>query len=85
MSPKMKRLQIYIEPELDEDLARLAARRQVSKAHLLREGAKRIIREETPIEEDSLMAIVGIADVGPDDVSQHHDRYLIEHKLARSR
>lgn len=54
MPEKMKRTQIYLEPELDEDLSRLAARRGVSKAQLLREGAYRIVREDRAAEEDSI-------------------------------
>ncbi|MBT9163882.1 MAG: hypothetical protein DDT24_00802 [Chloroflexi bacterium] len=34
----MKRMQLYLEPDLDEELGRLAARHGVSKAQLLREG-----------------------------------------------
>ena len=85
MPGKMKRTQIYLEPELDEDLRRVAARRGVSKAQLLREGAYRILREDMAAEEDSLLAIIGLGHSEPGRVSEEHDEYLIHHVLGRTR
>ncbi len=85
MPGKMKRTQIYLDYELDEDLSRLAARRGVSKAHLLREGAYRIVREEMDVEEDPIMNIVGLARSEPDRISEEHDEYLIQQELDRTR
>jgi hypothetical protein len=65
MPEGMKRTQIYLEPALDEDLRRLAARRGVSKAQLLREGAYRIVREERAAEEDSILGVIGLGDSEP--------------------
>ena len=84
MPGKMKRTQIYLDFELDEDLSRLAARRGVSKAHLLREGASRILREEMAAEEDSLFAIIGIGHSEPGRISEEHDQFLGDLKLSRS-
>lgn len=84
MAVKMKRTQIYLEPELDEDLARLAARRGVSKAQLLREGAYRVILEEQSAEEDPIMGIVGLVHSKPERVSEEHDEYLIQYELKRT-
>jgi hypothetical protein len=55
----MKRLQIMIEPELDEALAREAAREGVSKAALIRLFVRRQLKPSPPIEEDPLWEMVG--------------------------
>lgn len=83
MVQKMKRTQIYLETDLDERLGRLAARRGVSKAHLLREGAWRIIHEELLEGEDPILAIVGLGNGGPGKTSEEHDQYLVQRKLIR--
>ncbi len=77
MSGKMKRTQIYLEPELDEDLSCLAARRGVSKAQLLREGAYMIVREEMAAEEDPLLGIIGLGHSETGRVSEEHDQFLM--------
>ena len=55
----MKRLQISLEPELDDALARLANEEGVSKAEIVR----RCLRERTeplpPIEQDGIFAAFG--------------------------
>ncbi|MDP2936758.1 MAG: CopG family transcriptional regulator [Dehalococcoidia bacterium] len=84
MPEKMKRTQIYLEPELDEDLSRLAARRGVSKAQLLQEGAYRIVREERAAEEDSILGVIGLGDSEPGRVSEEHDQFLGQLKLDRA-
>ncbi len=84
MAARMKRTQIYLEPELDEDLARLAARRGVSKAQLLREGAHMVIRDEQPAEEDPIMSIIGLGGSEPGRVSEEHDKVLGDLKLNGS-
>lgn len=84
MPEKMKRTQIYLEPELDEDLSRLAARRGVSRAQLLREGAYRIVREERAAEEDSILGVIGLGDSEPGRVSEEHDQFLGQLKLDRA-
>jgi len=54
----MRRVQIYIEPELDDALAVEAARKKVSKAALIREAVAQRLgsRHEGP---DPLDALVG--------------------------
>ncbi|MBI4287205.1 MAG: ribbon-helix-helix domain-containing protein [Chloroflexi bacterium] len=85
MPIKMKRMQIYIEPELDEELGRVSARRRVSKAQLLREGAWRVIREEMAGEENALLAIVGLAHGEPGKTSEEHDNPAPEHEGTQAR
>ena len=85
MSPKMKRIQIYLENDLDKNLATLAAKRGVSKAQLLRDGARRLLHDELPGEEDTIMSIVALGHSRSARVSEEHDKYLSEKKLKRSR
>jgi hypothetical protein len=54
----MKRLQIYIEPEMDVDLAALAGLERISKAALVRRYVAHCLRESRqPV--DPLDALVG--------------------------
>lgn len=84
MTKKMKRTQIYLEPELDKELGLLASRRGVSKAQLLREGAHRLVCDEQSADEDPLMAIIGLVHTEPEAVSEEHDDFLIQEKLKRA-
>ena len=47
-TPAMKRLQIYIEEELDDALASRARRAHTSKAALIRDAVRRSIGEPEP-------------------------------------
>ena len=44
--PRMRRTQIYLEPDLNEALDRLARQRGTSKANLLRLAARRFLEQE---------------------------------------
>jgi hypothetical protein len=62
---QVKRLQIYIEPEMDAALAREAARTGVSKAGIIR----RLIAAHTGAAgPDPIDALVGLFDGAPGDV-----------------
>jgi hypothetical protein len=61
----MKRLQIMIEPELDNALERQAARERVSKAALIRRYVRKELKPLPPIEEDPIWDLVGAFDVEP--------------------
>ncbi|MBI4331214.1 MAG: hypothetical protein HY673_08035 [Chloroflexi bacterium] len=81
-------MQLYIEPELDNELRRLATIRRVSKAHLLREGARRVVQEEQSQEADPLLAIVDLVKSKggrKENVSVKHDDYLARWELAGTR
>ena len=60
----MKRLQIMIEQELDDALARQASEEGVSKAALIRRYVADRLRPLPPFEEDPLWELVGIAGDG---------------------
>jgi hypothetical protein len=67
----MKRLQIMIEQELDDALARQAAEEGVSKAALIRRYVGERLRPLPPLEEDPLWKLVGMIDADPvDDIDE---------------
>jgi hypothetical protein len=68
-------IQIYLRPEQLNALRRLAGRRNVSIAELVRQGVDRILADISP-DEDPLLDIIGIVKSGPSDVSERHDEYL---------
>ncbi|MEW6034200.1 MAG: hypothetical protein AB1603_05045, partial [Chloroflexota bacterium] len=74
-----------LEHELDQELGRLAARRGVSKAQLLREGARQVLRKGAMLQEDPILAVIGLGQGEPAAVSEKHDQYLAERRLTRSR
>jgi hypothetical protein len=55
----VKRLQIMIEEDLDDALAREAAREGTSKAALIRRFVRERIKPLPPLEEDPLWEMVG--------------------------
>jgi predicted transcriptional regulator len=73
---RMQRTQIYLEPELAEELDRVARRRGISRAELIRQAAREFVHEA----ERPLRGIIGIAE-GPDDgfdIESDHDELLDE-------
>ena len=63
----VKRLQIMIEEELDDALARQAAEEGVSKAALIRRYVGERLRPLPPLEEDPLWDLVGMLEGSPTD------------------
>lgn len=66
----MKRLQIYIEADMDDALARQARRERRSKAALIRDAVRRSLGEQGPAE-DPFRSWIGGSDAEParvDDV-----------------
>ena len=79
----MKRKQIYIAPEQEERLQRLAESRHVPVSSLIREAvAEYLVEQETPHferpEDNPLWGIVGLVDDpdAPTDASINLDHYL---------
>ncbi len=81
MSGEMTRIQFYLEPELKKQLETLASRRKISKAELIRQSIRRLLQEENVNEEEPLLGIIGLGKSSIDDVSEKHDKYLVEEKL----
>ena len=65
----MKRLQIYIEEELDDALAFRAHRAHTSKAALIREAVRRSLGEPEPIV-DPFRDWIGGSDAAPASVDE---------------
>jgi Ribbon-helix-helix protein, copG family len=63
----VRRLQIMIDEDLDEALARQAREEGTSKAALIRRYVRERIKPLPPIEEDPLWEIKGMVQGGPDD------------------
>lgn len=63
----MKRLQISIEPELDEAVERRAEEEGLSKAEVIRRCVREEIRPLPSIEEDPLFKMFGTVSSDPDD------------------
>ena len=68
-TPRMKRLQIYIDEDMDEALAIRARRAQTSKAALIREAVRRSIGEPEPMV-DPFRDWIGGSDVAPAPVDE---------------
>lgn len=83
MEQKMERLQFYLEPELNKNLDRAARKSGVSKAFLVREGVRRVLAENEIPFDDPLMNLIGGGKSGRNDISERHDRYLIDQKKQR--
>lgn len=67
-APGMRRIQIYLEEELDEALKVESAGSGRSKAELIRECVAVRYQPLRPVSEDPLDALVGKFDVEPGDV-----------------
>ena len=63
----MKRLQIMIDEDLDDTLARLASERHTSKAALIRDFVRAAICTLPPLKEDPLFTMEGTDSYEPTD------------------
>ncbi len=69
----MKKTTVYLDPDVDRALARLAAERHMSKAELIRAALRRAVEETQP----PLVTAIGVGE-GPGDVAADIDRHLVE-------
>jgi hypothetical protein len=69
----MKKTTLYLEPEVDRALGRMAAHRGVSKAEVIRE----VLRDAAEHVERPRIRAIGVAH-GPGDVADNVDRHLQE-------
>lgn len=76
-------LQVYLRPDQDATLRAMAKQENVALAELVRRGVDRLI-SDIPPEHDPLMNLIGIGNSGIRDLSENHDKYIIEALLAES-
>jgi predicted transcriptional regulator len=69
----MKKTTVYLEPELDRALGRLAATRRISKAEVIRAALRDAARQS----ERPRITAIGLTR-GPGDVADNVDRHLAE-------
>ena len=75
-----KPFQLYLREEQLEALRRLAQKRRVSMAELVRQSVDRLL-EEAPLEDEPLWDLVGIGASGLGDLSERHDAYLVKEEM----
>ena len=66
----MRRIQIYIEEELDEALQAEATRTGRSKAAIIRESVKARMGRPGKLQKDPITALIGSIDVEPADIDE---------------
>ena len=69
----MKKTSLYLEPDVDAALARIARRRGITKAELIRRSLREVASDETR----PRITAIGVGH-GPGDVSSDVDKYLAE-------
>ncbi len=75
----MRKTTVYLEPDLDRALGRLAAQRGVSKAEVIRAA----LREATSRVQRPRITAIGVVR-GPGDVADNVDRHLRETGFGES-
>ncbi len=70
---RMKKISLYLEPDVDSGLARLAAGRSITKAELIR----RTLSEAVATEDRPRPSASGVFS-GPADLGRDADRYLAD-------
>lgn len=63
----MRRIQLYIDEDLDEALSAVAARRGVSRSAYVRDAVRSCLADGPETLSDALDALVGSVDVEPSD------------------
>jgi len=73
---KMIRKQVYLAPEQQKLLKRLARKANVTEAEVVRRAIEDYARKEKVIDDDPLLELIGMVKGGPPDGSINHDHYL---------
>jgi len=71
-----KPIQIYLEPEHEQVLRRLASERGLSMGEIIRRSLDKYLAEEVPPEHDPAVRIVGLGESTRGDLAEAHDHYL---------
>ena len=64
---RMRRIQLYLDDDIDEALSVAAARRGMSRSALMRDAVRVALAAETETLADPLDQLVGSVDIEPDD------------------
>jgi hypothetical protein len=82
----MRRVQIYIDEDLDDTLRQVAALEGRSAAAVIRDAVRAYIELSQHVpQDDPFQSIIGAYSGGPDDAAQEHDRYLYGEDLDGER
>jgi hypothetical protein len=71
-----RKIQIYVDPEVHQDLKERARAEGISLSELIRRVAKDYLRKEAAPKD--YLAIVGLGQSGKADISEKHDDYLAQ-------
>jgi plasmid stability protein len=71
-----RKIQIYLDPEVHQDLKERARAEGISMSELIRRVAKDYLRKEAAPKD--YLAIVGLGQSGKADISEKHDDYLAQ-------
>jgi hypothetical protein len=71
-----RKIQIYLDPEVHQDLKERARAEGISLSELIRRVAKDYLRKEAAPKD--YLAIVGLGQSGKADISEKHDEYLAQ-------
>lgn len=82
----MIRKQVHITPEQNAALASISRRRRVPESELVRQALDALIRAEEPRpKQDWMLKMARRArDLGPPDLAENHDAYLVQADEERS-
>jgi metal-responsive CopG/Arc/MetJ family transcriptional regulator len=71
-----RKIQIYLDPEVHQDLKERARAEGISLSELIRRMAKDYLRKEASPKD--YLAIVGLGQSGKTDIAEKHDEYLAQ-------
>jgi metal-responsive CopG/Arc/MetJ family transcriptional regulator len=71
-----RRIQIYLDPEVHQDLKERAREEGISLSELIQRMAKDYLRKEAAPKD--YLAIAGLGQSGKADISEKHDEYLVQ-------
>ena len=71
-----RKIQIYLDPEVHQDLKERARAEGISLSELIRRMAKDYLRKEASPKD--YLAIVGLGQSGKTDTAEKHDEYLAQ-------
>jgi macrodomain Ter protein organizer (MatP/YcbG family) len=71
-----RKIQIYLDPEVHQDLKKRARAEGISLSELIQRIAKDYLRKEASPKD--YLAIVGLGQSGKTDIAEKHDEYLVQ-------